>query len=287
VYRPGRDGRPLATYVVPDDWRPENAPLRLPLGTAPDGEPVAVRHRSGAPAAVGEVAEIGAGADRTGDLGRRLADGTLEYVGPAGQDPQTDRAETTACLRDAPDVWDAVVTEHVDAAGRATVVGHLASNDAALDTAPIRPRLVTLLPPDLVPDDIVVHGRLPLTLGGEYDLDALVDGLDGGDRTDTYVAPRTPMETRLTEILEELLGTPRIGVHDSFFELGGFSLLATRLTSRVRETFQVEISLRNVFEAQTVDGLAQLIVRAQAERSGAGALEALLDEIEPRAAGRG
>ena len=133
----------------------------------------------------------------------------------------------------------------------------------------------------------MVHGRLPLTLGGEYDLDALVDGLDGGDRTDTYVAPRTPMETRLTEILEELLGTPRIGVHDSFFELGGFSLLATRLTSRVRETFQVEISLRNVFEAQTVDGLAQLIVRAQAERSGAGALEALLDEIEPRAAGRG
>ncbi|MBG0816362.1 non-ribosomal peptide synthetase [Planomonospora sp. ID82291] len=81
VYRTGLDGRPLAAYAVPDDWRLDAAPLRVPLGTALDGLPARLRRPSGRPVATGEVAEICFGGHRTGDLGRRWADGTLEFVG--------------------------------------------------------------------------------------------------------------------------------------------------------------------------------------------------------------
>ncbi|TMR99680.1 non-ribosomal peptide synthetase [Nonomuraea basaltis] len=81
LYRMGGDGRPLATYTMPEDWRRETAPPRVPLGTDLDDAPAQLRHPSGQPAAVGEVTEICFGAHHTGDLGRRWADGTLEYVG--------------------------------------------------------------------------------------------------------------------------------------------------------------------------------------------------------------
>ena len=70
-------------------------------------------------------------------------------------------------------------------------------------------------------------------------------------------------------------------MHDSFFELGGFSLLATRLSARVSDTFGVEISLRDLFASASVDQLAQLIVQAQAQLAGMTDLEALLDELTP------
>jgi acyl carrier protein len=95
------------------------------------------------------------------------------------------------------------------------------------------------------------------------------------------------MERQLTEILQELLGLERVGIHDSFFELGGFSLLATQLTTRIREQFGVEPSLRDVFESPTVDELAQLIVRTQGELASVDDLEALLNEIAPAKPERG
>lgn len=94
------------------------------------------------------------------------------------------------------------------------------------------------------------------------------------------MAPRTPIERRLTEIFEELLQAERVGVHDTFFELNGFSLLATQLTARIRESFVIELSLRQVFEAPTVEELARLVLRAQGEQYGAAEFAALLDEIE-------
>jgi acyl carrier protein len=81
-------------------------------------------------------------------------------------------------------------------------------------------------------------------------------------------------------MLQDLLSVDRIGTHDSFFDVGGFSLLATRLTSRIREVFDVELSLRDLFGSPTVERLAKHIVRMQAENAGADDLAALLDEIE-------
>ncbi|MBG0816340.1 condensation domain-containing protein [Planomonospora sp. ID82291] len=275
VHRVGRDGRPLAAYPVPADWQPQTAGVRVPLSGDPADDRAELRHPGGRPAAVGEVAELCSGSQRTGDLARRWTDGTLEFVGRADADP----VETLAALRDGPDVRDALVTEHVAADGRIVLVGYLAGPDPALGTVRIRQYLLTVLPDSSMPERLFVLDRLPRTRDGDYDLDALPVP-DGSGPPDDYAAPSTPIEHRLTAIFEELLGIDRVGVHDTFFELSGFSLLATQLASRIRDTFGIELSLREVFGSPTVESLAQLVVRAQGELYGADDLEALLNEIE-------
>ncbi|HEV2087565.1 MAG TPA: amino acid adenylation domain-containing protein [Cryptosporangiaceae bacterium] len=91
TYRTGPDGRPIAAHQVPADWRLETAPLRVPLGAEIAASAVQLRHPSGQPAAVGEVGEICHGAERTGDLGRRWPDGTLEFVGKVSERSRENR----------------------------------------------------------------------------------------------------------------------------------------------------------------------------------------------------
>jgi acyl carrier protein len=252
--------------VVPDDWRPDTAPVRVPLGTGLQA------------AAVGEIAEIRAGDRPTGDLGRRWADGTVEYVRRVGEGPDPDAIETLDALRGAPGVRDALVTG--DVTGQAGAhVGYVARPGAEPERSvgEVRQHLVTRLAERLIPAHLIVLDRLPLTADGDYDLSALPGP---GEPADTYVAPRTPMEQQLTEMLQDVLSADRVGTHDSFFDLGGFSLLATRLTSRIREEFDVELSLRDLFGSPTVERLAQHIVAVQAENTGADDLAAVLDEIE-------
>jgi len=95
-----------------------------------------------------------------------------------------------------------------------------------------------------------------------------------------YLAPRTPAERQLAEIFEGLLDSGRVGVTDTFFDLNGFSLLATQLASRIYQAFGVELTLRDVFQSPTVEQLALLIVEAQARLAKTEDLEALLTEVE-------
>jgi amino acid adenylation domain-containing protein len=119
------------------------------------------------------------------------------------------------------------------------------------------------LPDYMIPSSFVLLDKLPLTPSGKHDRRALPppDGLRPGWRT-AFVAPRTPTEKALAESWAGLLGESQIGADDNFFDLGGHSLLATQLLSRVRETFGVELSLRQLFEQPTVAGLAHLIEEA-------------------------
>ncbi|MFD5843283.1 HemK family protein methyltransferase [Streptomyces chartreusis] len=280
LYRVDPHGRPLAAYEVPHDWELDTAPLRVPLGVELPGAPARVVRPSGQPAAVGEVGEIRYGPLGTGDVGRRWPDGSLEFVSRVGASPAFDPLETESTLRDIPGVRDAVVTEEAGEDGRTTLLGHVVGSDPQLDTAWIHNYLRARLPGYLVPEHLFVLDELPRTPWGEYDLKVLPDSSEDSGTTQDYVAPRTPMEGRLSELIEELLGLDRVGIYDSFFELGGFSLLATQLTTRIRAMFGVELALRDVFESPTVDELAQLIVRTQGELSGSDDLEALLDEID-------
>jgi non-ribosomal peptide synthetase component F/acyl carrier protein len=278
TYRPDRTGVPIAVHRIPAPWT--DPPLRVPLGRELSGRPVRLAHAADQPAAVGEVAELRLGTRGTGDLARRWTDDTLEYVGRVGTNPAYDPIQTVRVLRNLPDVTDAIVVEYADAEGNPALVGYLTGPDAAEPGATLRQQLLPRLPGYLVPVHLFVVDELPRTPDGDYDLAALPEPDEDDLAGERYVAPRTPIERQLAEIFKELLGLERIGVHDSFFELNGFSLLATQMTARVRDTFKVDLPLREVFGSPTVEGVARLILWKQSEQSDVAALEAMLAEIE-------
>lgn len=280
LYRVGEDGRAAGWYEVPEQWSLADAPLRLPLGGSRDG--LHLQHPAGQAAAVGEVAEIWVGSRPTGDLGRRWRDGLIEYVGRSGGARGADLIEAVDVLRRLPAVRDAVVRERAATDGGALLVAYVLCPDEPIDVSTVQSQLATSLPDPVVPRLLVVVDRLPLTPGGDYDTAALPAVEAGGpsEVDDGYVAPRTPLEQHVADLLCELLEIDRIGVHDSFFDLGGFSLLATQLSSRLRQSVDAEVSLRDIFESATVEILAQRIVQARAERARAQDVEALLDELE-------
>jgi amino acid adenylation domain-containing protein len=134
----------------------------------------------------------------------------------------------------------------------------------------LRSFLQTKLPDHMVPATFVMLEQLPLTPNGKLDRRALAaTDMSRPTREAPYVVPRTPTEEELTSVWAQLLGIERVGAVDNFFELGGHSLLAVRVVSRIRDTFQVELPLRAVFETPTVAGLAQLIedARMRGEKS--------------------
>ncbi|MFF7768766.1 alpha/beta fold hydrolase, partial [Streptomyces massasporeus] len=136
------------------------------------------------------------------------------------------------------------------------LIGYIVPTEGSTpDPAEIRDALSGSLPDYMVPSAVVVLDRLPLTSNGKLDRKALpAPDFAGavGDR-----APRTPREELLCDLFAEVLGLPRVGIDDNFFELGGHSLLATRLISRVQATFGVKHTIRTLFEAPTVAGLAE------------------------------
>ena len=115
----------------------------------------------------------------------------------------------------------------------------------------------------MVPASFLVLDEWPLTPGGKIDLHALPNLTVRSYKGGHGVAPRTPVEQTLASIWSELLGLARVGIHDNFFESGGHSLLATQLISRVREKFQVEVALRQLFERPTIELFATVIEEAQ------------------------
>ncbi len=124
--------------------------------------------------------------------------------------------------------------------------------------------LAQKLPEYMLPSAFVVLEPLPLTANGKVDRRALKALHDPNEmRSDRYIAPRTLVERQLANIFVEILGLKRVGIYDNFFELGGHSLLATQLASRVRDALQVELPLRSIFEASTIDRLATVVESLQ------------------------
>ncbi|WHZ21722.1 MAG: polyketide synthase module [Nitrospira sp.] len=201
---------------------------------------------------------------RTGDLGRYRADGTLEFLGRRDQQVKVrgvriELGEIEARLREHPAIGQAVVVARAEPAGSKRLVGYLVTT-APVAVAAVREFLGRRLPEYMVPAVYVVLDKLPLTPNGKVDRKAL-PAPEAGDlpRPVAYAPPATPTEARLATIWAELLGVAQVGRHDNFFELGGHSLLAVQLMSRVRKHFRTELALRDLFEASTVAGLADLI----------------------------
>jgi acyl carrier protein len=114
----------------------------------------------------------------------------------------------------------------------------------------------------------VVLEELPLTPDGEYDLAALPEPEQPAEEVRGFVEPRTPIERQLAGVFRQLLGVERVGVHDSFFALGGSSLQATVVTSRIYDDFDINLSLVDMFANSTVAELSQIVVETLGERAG-------------------
>ncbi|HST62903.1 MAG TPA: amino acid adenylation domain-containing protein, partial [Longimicrobium sp.] len=200
--------------------------------------------------------EPGARLYRTGDRVRWNPDGTLEYLGRLDHQVKVhgfrvELGEIEAVLRRAPGVADCVVVAGEDASG-VRLVAYVAGAPAA---EPVRAYLRHHLPEYMVPRAFVLLDALPLTPNGKLDRTAL-PAPDPASAADAYVAPRTPAEEGLAEILVAVLRIPRVGMRQTFVELGGHSLLATRVVSHVREAFGVELPLSALFDGATVADVA-------------------------------
>ncbi|MFE2753051.1 non-ribosomal peptide synthase/polyketide synthase [Actinosynnema sp. NPDC059335] len=188
---------------------------------------------------------------RTGDVVRWTRDGELEYLG------RSDDQVKIRGFRIEPGEVEAALVRH-PAVGQAAVVAHgqrlVAYVVGDVDAVDLRLSVKNALPDHMVPAAVVVLDALPLTRNGKLDRKALPD--PDFDATTSGRAPRTPEEEILCRLFADVLDVGSVGVDDDFFALGGHSLVATRLVSRVRSVLGAELSVRDLFEAPTPARLA-------------------------------
>jgi amino acid adenylation domain-containing protein/FkbM family methyltransferase len=200
---------------------------------------------------------------KTGDIGCLRADGNFELFGRKDNQVKIngvriELSEIESCLLNHPVIEDAAVVPRTD--GRpapylcAYVVGH-----AKVETAALREYLAGHLPPYMLPSSIVVMEALPRTFTGKVNRQALPPPRESRSE---YVAPRNQIEELLAGLFSQLLKTDRIGVNDNFFDLGGQSILAMQLLARIKDSFGIDIALRDLFTVADLGGLSRLIETA-------------------------
>jgi amino acid adenylation domain-containing protein len=209
---------------------------------------------------------------RTGDLGRYLPNGDVKFVGRSDQQVKIrgyriELSEIEAALSEHPAVREIVAIAREDASGEKRLVAYVVADQEAPSVSELRAFLKEKLPGYMIPTAFVPLDQLPLTPNGKIDCKALpVPDFARPASDRPYLAPCSPVEEILAGIWAEMLKVERVGIYDNFFELGGHSLLATQVMSRVREAFQVELSLRVLFEKPTVQQLALAITEGQMEQ---------------------
>ncbi|MFC9910054.1 amino acid adenylation domain-containing protein [Streptomyces sp. NPDC127197] len=199
---------------------------------------------------------------RTGDLARRTADGSLEYLGRADQQVKVrgfriEPGEIEAVLAGDPTVAQAVVIVREDQPGRRQLVAYAAGvADFRPEPAALRQRVADVLPDHMVPAAVVVLDRLPLTPSGKLDPGAL-PAPDFSAASESR-APRTPREEQLCALFAQALGAEQVGIDDSFFDLGGDSIVSIKLVTLAREN-GLDVAPRDVFTHKTVAALAAAV----------------------------
>ena len=202
---------------------------------------------------------------RTGDRARHLPDGNVEFAGRLdhqvkirGFRIELGEVESELGRNDAVREAAAIVRE--DRPGDRRLVAYVVlEQDTEVQASELRAFLKDGLPGYMVPAHIVFLDSIPLNPNGKVDKKALPAPDATLEDDDSFVAPETPTEIELAEIWQQLLHLDRIGIYDNFFDLGGNSLMATQLMSRVRRAFSVELSLAVFFEGSTVADLARSI----------------------------
>ena len=224
---------------------------------------------------------------KTGDLGCMSPDGCLVYLGRKDfqvkiRGHRVELAEIERALLGLGQFREVVVVALEDYPGEQRLVAYL---------VPVRPTPVTAsalrvflsekLPEYMIPSSFVVLDAMPVTPIGKVDRSALPAPSRTRPELNTiFVAPRTLCEKELAQVWAEILTLDRVGIHDNFFDLGGHSLMAARIVSRVIKTFQVEVRLQALFAAPTVAEMAAVITEHQAKKLGEQDLDRILAELE-------
>ncbi|MEV4049849.1 amino acid adenylation domain-containing protein [Amycolatopsis sp. NPDC049688] len=219
---------------------------------------------------------------RTGDRGRWLPDGTLEYLGRLDRQLKVrgyriEPQEIEAQLRNDPLVHQAVVHTFPD--DPAPLVAYLvAHTPGQADTHSVLARLKLTLPEFMVPSALVWLPELPLNSRGKVDVGALPKP----SRSDVagigeFSAPRTELERRIAAVWSDVLGVEAVGAHDNFFDLGGNSLLLATLHARLQEALSAKLPIRQLFEYPTVYTLANALAAPDASAPRAEAKESAAD----------
>lgn len=277
----------------------------LPVGYAVEDMEVSILDDSGNPLGVNEIGEIAVSSDYispgywnntaltdsafvatpdakgqrvfpTGDLGRLRADGCLEYLGRKdfrlkirGHRIQAEEVEL-ALLR-IPGIGQAAVTAQEDDNGDDRLVAYVTpANQAIPAVNQMREELIKWLPEYMIPGRFMVLDSLPLNANGKVNRQELPrPDLQRPKLGTRFSAPTTPMESVLAKIWSEALGINCIGIHDSFFELGGDSLIAGKVVSAIGRIFPWPLSLAEFYGACTVAHASQLLVQkaGRAERA--------------------
>ncbi|MCA2709690.1 MAG: non-ribosomal peptide synthase/polyketide synthase [Microcystis sp. M015S2] len=203
---------------------------------------------------------------KTGDLARYLPDGNLEYLGRIDNQVKIrgfriELGEIETVLSQHSAVKTAIVIAREDETNQKRLVTYIVAKKEqnSLNITQLRQFLKAKLPEYMIPSAFVILESLPLTPNGKIDRRALP--APEFQSQEQYIAPRNPIEEILSSIWVKVLKVAKVGIYDNFFELGGHSLLATQLISRIREAFQVEMPLRELFVAPTIAELSQEIKR--------------------------
>jgi amino acid adenylation domain-containing protein len=204
---------------------------------------------------------------RTGDVGRYLSNGNIEFVGRRDDQVKVrgyriELGEIQAVLEEHRSVRQSVVVVSEDERGGKRLLGYVVVEEGTT-AAELKRHVRERLPEYMAPDAILLLEEMPLTANGKIDRKRLPSLKDAGRQIgQKYVAPLTPIEEIVAGVFGEVLKLDRVGREDNFFELGGHSLLATQVISRVRNTFGVEIGVGSIFEIATAEGLASRIEEA-------------------------
>ncbi len=272
VDRPIPIGKPIANtqvYVLDRNLQP--VPLGFPGELCTDGDGLALGYLNQPELTAEKFVPhpFASGASRiyrTGDLVRWLPDGNLEFIGRSDaqlkiRGYRVEPGEVESVLASHPAVEAAFVTVHSDSsAGKQLTAYIVARNKIGAAPEKLRQFLEARLPAYLIPAHFVCLERLPLTPNGKVDRAALPEpDFDRNGTQKELVMPGSPTEKLVAKVWSEVLGNPRIGIHEDFFRLGGHSLLATQVISRLSESCQFELPLQAIFECPTIAQLASAI----------------------------
>ncbi|WP_179230471.1 condensation domain-containing protein [Streptomyces sp. CS227] len=219
---------------------------------------------------------------RTGERARRLPDGTLDLLGRADglflvDGLRLDLREAESVLGTLPGVGACAVLPHPTACGGTRPVAYVvAAPGERLDVPTLLGALAKDLPAMALPTAVVPLDALPRTAAGEVDAAALPlpDAAPTGGEGAGHIAPRTPLESEIARIWEEVLEVENVGANDNFFDLGGHSLTAVRLASRIRDDLGVDLAIRDLYADFTVAEAAWKVLQRLVDKPDAAQAEA-------------